>query len=653
MTVWYSFPTIFNSRRALRIAGLIGLCVALITTFIFSSVSHALPNVTRSLTFQGRLLTSGGGVVADGHYNMQFKIYQNGSGAVAGNPDGTLQWTETYVNNGGTSGVEVKNGFFSIALGSVNPFGTSVDWNQDTLWLSMNVAGNTAACSTFGTSPCVADGEMLPMKRITATPFALNSGAVGGKTANDLVQLGQGVQADASNNSSVFINKTGSGNLVQLQASGTDAFTVNNAGNITMGSASNQSITVAAAASGAGKNLTIASGAAASGSNLAGGDVILQGGVGDGSGTSGDVIVKANGTNTTGTFQVQSTAGTSVFGVDTINGIVTAGNIKLASGSTGSGVSRSLWNDVNPTAYGSYNDGDMPINVGTAFKSDVPGTVTGVKYFNPGGGNFYGTDLGKLWSCNHSTCNLANGGTQLATVTFPMDTSAGWKTANFSTPVAISPDTYYVVTHYSSNGQYAASSGYFEADYHNSPLHALSSGTTPNGSFTMNNTGFPTGSFNNTNYWVDVAFQPAGDVDQISSDINLSIISGGTLTLGSTGNDVKLQGSSVDITATNGGNVTIQGGAATVSNGNGGSLLLSGGAGSGTGASGLVVLGTPAFSTVTNDANCYTGGSVVTSSCILTASTINNASSAIIGFSATGQSATMPDPTITTAGRII
>ncbi|MET0980128.1 MAG: carbohydrate binding domain-containing protein, partial [Candidatus Saccharimonadales bacterium] len=111
--------------------------------------------------------------------------------------------------------------------------------------------------------------------------------------------------------------------------------------------------------------------------------------------------------------------------------------------------------------------------------------------------------------------------------------------------------------------------------------------------------------------------------------------------------------SSVDITATNGGNVTIQGGAATVSNGNGGSLLLSGGAGSGTGVSGLVVLSTPTFSTVTNDANCYTGGAVVASSCTLTTSTINNASSAIIGFSATGQSATMPDPTITTAGRII
>jgi hypothetical protein len=653
MTVWYSFPTIFNSRRALRNAGLIGLCVALITTFIFSNVSHALPNVTRSLTFQGRLLTSGGAVVADGHYNMQFKIYQNGSGTTAGNPDGTLQWTETYVNNGGISGVEVKNGFFSVALGSSNPFGTSVDWNQDTLWLSMNIAGNTAACSTFGTAPCVADGEMLPMKRITATPFALNSGAVGGKTANDLVQLGQGVQTDTSNNSGIFINKTGTGNLVQLQAGGTDAFTLNSVGNITMGSAANQSISVATADSGAGKNLTVKAGSAASGSALAGGDLIVQGGAGDGSANGGNVIVKANGTDTTGTFQVQDAAGTSVFTVDTINSIVSAGTIKLTSGATiGSGVNKSLWN--NGTVTGSpYNDGS-PINVGTAFKSDTAGYVTGVKFYNPSGGNSGGAVTGKLWSCNNPSCSLGSGGTEMAAVTFSSDASGGWKTATFDSPILISPDTYYIVTTYSPTGTYYAASNYFATDYHNAPLHAMSSNTTPNGVFKLaGGASFPTGTYGSANYWVDVTFQPSSDMDRISSDKSLSITSGGDMTVGPTSYALNLQGSSIDISATNGGNVTIQGGNATISNGNGGSLLLSGGAGNGTGASGLVVLTTPTFSTATSDANCYTGGVAVSSDCIITMSSVDNSSAVLVGFNSPGHTAALPDPTIKTAGRII
>jgi hypothetical protein len=172
--------------------------VAFITTLLFAHAAHAVPNVTKTLTFQGRLTSATGAVVPDGRYNIQFKLYQDGSGAATGNPDGTLKWTESYVNNGGTSGVEVKNGFFSVNLGSSNPFGTSVDWNQDTLWLSMNVAGADTGCTTFGTAPCAADGEMLPMKRLTATPYAINSGAVGGKTVDQLIQNTTTLQAGSN-----------------------------------------------------------------------------------------------------------------------------------------------------------------------------------------------------------------------------------------------------------------------------------------------------------------------------------------------------------------------------------------------------------------------------------------------------------------------
>jgi hypothetical protein len=247
MTAWCHLPTIFNRRHALRSAGLLALCVAFITTLLFAHAAHAVPNVTKTLTFQGRLTSSTGAVVPDGHYNIQFKLYQDGSGAAAGNPDGTLKWTESYVNNGSTSGVDVKNGFFSVNLGSLNPFGTSVDWNQDTLWLSMNVAGADSACTTFGTAPCAADGEMLPMKRITATPYAINSGAVGGKTVDQLIQntttlqAGSNVALQSANDSNVtayiegrtnqtasnLVIKQGSaqtGKALDVQSSGGDSY---------------------------------------------------------------------------------------------------------------------------------------------------------------------------------------------------------------------------------------------------------------------------------------------------------------------------------------------------------------------------------------------------------------------------------------------
>ena len=76
-------------------------------------------------------------MVPDGLYNIEFKIYQDGDGAIGGG-DETLKWTETRESG---NKVQVKNGFFSVYLGSVTAFGSSVDWNQDTLWLSINIGG--------------------------------------------------------------------------------------------------------------------------------------------------------------------------------------------------------------------------------------------------------------------------------------------------------------------------------------------------------------------------------------------------------------------------------------------------------------------------------------------------------------------------------
>jgi hypothetical protein len=257
------------------------------------------------MNFQGRLLNAQGATVPDGLYNIQFKIYQDGDGLSAGNttgsPAGSLKWTESYLNTTG-QGVVVKNGYMSVQLGSITPFGLSVDWNQDTLWLSMNIASTNATCTSF--SACTPDGEMVAMKRLSSATYALNTGLLGGLASTQFLQLAQGVQTDASTNTnSIYINKTGTGNLIALQSAGTDMFMINSSGNVNFGSSIDHTINIASAAEGvAGKSLTIAAGSAGSiGVGAAGGSLILQGGNASGTGNNNGGSITIAGGNSTGT----------------------------------------------------------------------------------------------------------------------------------------------------------------------------------------------------------------------------------------------------------------------------------------------------------------------------------------------------------------
>lgn len=307
---------------------LVGLVV--VWSLFVPTTASATAGINQQINFQGRLLNAQGATVPDGLYNLEFKIYQDGDGLSAGDttgsPAGTLKWHEDYLN-ANSQGVTVRNGYLSVQLGSITPFGSNIDWNQSTLWLSINVAGTGASCTPF--SSCSPDGEMLPMKRLASSPYAMNAGQLGGLTSAQFVQLAQGVQTDASTSTnSIYINKTGSGgNFIDLQASGADVFTLSRSGDVSFGANADHTLSVAASAAGvAGKALTITGGAAGSGSAVIGGNLILQGGAGSGTGSSGSVIVKSNGSNSTTAFQVQNTTGGNLFTVDTANGSLVLGN---------------------------------------------------------------------------------------------------------------------------------------------------------------------------------------------------------------------------------------------------------------------------------------------------------------------------------------
>ncbi len=257
--------------------------------YLLSYSALAAPGINEQINFPGRLFNSSGATVADGFYNVQFKIYSGGDGQQADNPSGSLLWTETHLNND-SQGITIRNGFLSVSLGSITPFGSAIDWNEDTLWLSINVAGTDTSCTTFG--DCGPDGEMLPMKRLTATPYSLNSAMLGGIPSGGFVQLGQGVQTDSSASSSIHIDKTGSGDFLALQSNGVDVLSLSQQGNMIFGGDDSRSLSVAQASSGAGQSLTVSAGDAAGGSDLDGGNLILQPGSGDGAGEDGEVRVE-------------------------------------------------------------------------------------------------------------------------------------------------------------------------------------------------------------------------------------------------------------------------------------------------------------------------------------------------------------------------
>jgi len=156
----------------------------------------------------------------------------------------------------------------------------------------------------------------------------------------------------------------------------------------------------------------------------------------------------------------------------------------------------SIWDDTATPNIPSQNDPNA-IELGVKFRADVDGYITGIRFYK--GDLNTGTHIGNLWT---------SGGALLASATFVNETASGWQTVNFANPVAITANTTYVASYHTDVGFYSANPRYFAAGgVDNPPLHALANGIDGgNGVYRYGPTGFPTSSFNATNYWVDVVF---------------------------------------------------------------------------------------------------------------------------------------------------
>jgi hypothetical protein len=140
------------------------------------------------------------------------------------------------------------------------------------------------------------------------------------------------------------------------------------------------------------------------------------------------------------------------------------------------------------------NGASGPLELGVSFKSDVSGTITGIRFYKSAANT--GVHVGRLWGPT---------GALLASVTFTGETASGWQQANFSAPVAITANNVYVASYGLAIGHFSATWSYFtSAGYNHAPLHAVG---TPNGVYGTYGT-HPVNTHQAANYWVDVVFKP-------------------------------------------------------------------------------------------------------------------------------------------------
>jgi uncharacterized repeat protein (TIGR02543 family) len=137
------------------------------------------------------------------------------------------------------------------------------------------------------------------------------------------------------------------------------------------------------------------------------------------------------------------------------------------------------------------------MELGMKFRADVDGFVTALRYYKPAGAT--GTHTGHLWS---------GAGAQLAQQVFTGETPSGWQEIALTTPVAITANTTYVVSYFSSSGDYTSTPNYFTQPTGGALVHGLADGTDgPNGLFLYTAApAFPTQAYNSSNYWADVVF---------------------------------------------------------------------------------------------------------------------------------------------------
>ncbi len=207
-------------------------------------------------------------------------------------------------------------------------------------------------------------------------------------------------------------------------------------------------------------------------------------------GSTAETPVQESASSTSATITGLSNGSAYTFTVTATNGIGTGA---ASSASTAVTPEDTLLNFATPTL---ADSGDpSSVELGVKFSSSVSGSVTGIRFYKASTNT--GTHIGSLWSST---------GTLLASATFTNETASGWQYVNFSSPVAITAGTTYVAGYFAPNGHYSETEKAFKTSIETPPLTAPA---TSNGVYAYaSSSTFPTSTWEESNYSVDVLFAP-------------------------------------------------------------------------------------------------------------------------------------------------
>jgi hypothetical protein len=244
----------------------------------------------------------------------------------------------------------------------------------------------------------------------------------------------------------------------------------------------------------------------------------------DSSGNPVAGTVSFNAGNTVATFTptnslaASTTFTATVSGAQNTSGTPMSGPFNWNFTTAGPQCPCSVWQNGTPTGAVDASDTGA-VNLGVKFQASSSGFVAGVRFYKESDNT--GSHIGSLWSST---------GTLLASGTFSNETASGWQELDFSSPVAITANTTYVISYHTNTGHYAATTSGLASAVTNGPLTALASG----GVYAYGSANaFPSNTFNASNYWVDVVYtQSAGTTPPVVTTV--------TPSAGSTGNPVSV-----------------------------------------------------------------------------------------------------------------
>jgi hypothetical protein len=142
-----------------------------------------------------------------------------------------------------------------------------------------------------------------------------------------------------------------------------------------------------------------------------------------------------------------------------------------------------------PTQDGRTGAGPFSYELGMKFTVDAASQLTGIRFYKSTGET--GSHTGRLWTAD---------GTLVTTVTFSGESASGWQQATFATPVALQTGTTYVVS-VNANAFFVVTPAGLATSQGSGPLHSV---VGANGVYGLSAGAFPTNSYNNGNYFVDV-----------------------------------------------------------------------------------------------------------------------------------------------------